>query len=66
MGRQRCTGTRKRCVDQPLRASAGFLLLLFHIWLVQGIESVVLEKDSLDDAEGVIKVGVLEQGTVVS
>jgi len=53
-------------VDQPLRASAGFLLLLFHIWLVQGIESVVLEKDSLDDAEAVIKVGVLEQGTVVS
>ena len=39
-------------------------LLLSHILHLQGIESVVLERNSRDDVEAIIKAGVLEQGTV--
>ena len=39
-------------------------LLLSHILHLQGIESVVLEKNSRNDVEAIIKAGVLEQGTV--
>ena len=39
-------------------------LLLSHMLHLQGIESVVLEKNSRNDVEAIIKAGVLEQGTV--
>ena len=39
-------------------------LLLSHILHLQGIESIVLEKNSRNDVEAIIKAGVLEQGTV--
>src|SRR4029077_11556276 len=39
-------------------------LLLSHILHLQGIESVILEKNSRDTVEAIIKAGVLEQGTV--
>jgi p-hydroxybenzoate 3-monooxygenase len=39
-------------------------LLLSHILHLQGIESMVLEKNSREDVEAIIKAGVLEQGTV--
>lgn len=39
-------------------------LLLSHILHLQGIESIVLEKNSRDTVEAIIKAGVLEQGTV--
>jgi len=39
-------------------------LLLSHVLHRQGIESVILEKNSRDDVEAIIKAGVLEQGTV--
>ena len=39
-------------------------LLLSHILHLQGIESVVLERQSRDDIEAIIRAGVLEQGTV--
>ncbi|HTP99833.1 MAG TPA: 4-hydroxybenzoate 3-monooxygenase [Casimicrobiaceae bacterium] len=39
-------------------------LLLSHMLHLQGIESVVLERNSRNDVEAIIKAGVLEQGTV--
>jgi p-hydroxybenzoate 3-monooxygenase len=39
-------------------------LSLSHLLHLQGIESIVLEKNSRDDVEAIIKAGVLEQGTV--
>ena len=39
-------------------------LLLSHILHLQGIESVILERNSRNDVEAIIKAGVLEQGTV--
>ena len=39
-------------------------LLLSHILHLQGIESIILEKNSRNDVEAIIKAGVLEQGTV--
>jgi p-hydroxybenzoate 3-monooxygenase len=39
-------------------------LLLSHLLHLNGIESVVLEKNSRDDVEAIIKAGVLEQGTI--
>src|ERR1700752_4251306 len=39
-------------------------LLLSHILHLQGIASIVLEKNSRNDVEAIIKAGVLEQGTV--
>jgi p-hydroxybenzoate 3-monooxygenase len=39
-------------------------LLLSHILHLHGIQSVVLERNSRDDVEAIIKAGVLEQGTV--
>jgi p-hydroxybenzoate 3-monooxygenase len=39
-------------------------LLLSHILHLQGLESVVLERQSRDDIEAIIRAGVLEQGTV--
>lgn len=39
-------------------------LLLSHILHLQGVESIVLEKNSREDVEAIIKAGVLEQGTV--
>jgi p-hydroxybenzoate 3-monooxygenase len=39
-------------------------LLLSHVLHLQGIESMVLEKNSREDVEAIIKAGVLEQGTV--
>jgi len=38
--------------------------LLSHILHLQGVESVILEKNSRDHVEAIIKAGVLEQGTV--
>ena len=38
--------------------------LLLHTLHLQGVESVVLEKNSRNDVEAIIKAGVLEQGTV--
>jgi len=45
---------------------AGPVGLLSHILQLQGIESVILEKNSCNDVEAIIKAGVLEQGTVIS
>ena len=39
-------------------------LLLSHILHLQGIESIIVEKNSRNDVEAIIKAGVLEQGTV--
>jgi p-hydroxybenzoate 3-monooxygenase len=39
-------------------------LLLSHLLHLQGIESVVIERQSRQDIEAIIKAGVLEQGTV--
>ncbi|HTS23969.1 MAG TPA: 4-hydroxybenzoate 3-monooxygenase [Casimicrobiaceae bacterium] len=39
-------------------------LLLSHILHRQGVESVVIEKNSRENIEAIIKAGVLEQGTV--
>ena len=39
-------------------------LLLSHILHLQSIEWIVLEKNSREDVEAIIKAGVLEQGTV--
>ena len=39
-------------------------LLLSHILHLQGIESIMVEKNSRNDVEAIIKAGVLEQGTV--
>lgn len=39
-------------------------LLLSQILHLQGIESIVLEKNARKDVEAIIKAGVLEQGTV--
>ncbi|MBV9644358.1 MAG: 4-hydroxybenzoate 3-monooxygenase [Verrucomicrobia bacterium] len=39
-------------------------LLLSHILHLQGIESVVLERQRRDDIEAIIRAGALEQGTV--
>lgn len=39
-------------------------LLLSHILHLNGIESIVLERQGRDDVEAIIKAGVLEQGTV--
>lgn len=39
-------------------------LLLSHILHLNGIESIVLERNSREDVEAIIKAGVLEQGTV--
>ena len=39
-------------------------LLLSHILHLQGIESVVLERQRRDEIEAIIRAGVLEQGTV--
>ena len=39
-------------------------LLLSHILHLNGIDSIILERNSRDDVEAIIKAGVLEQGTV--
>ena len=39
-------------------------LLLSHILHRQGVESVIIEKNSRENIEAIIKAGVLEQGTV--
>jgi len=39
-------------------------LLLSHVLHLQGIESIIVEKNSRNDVEAIIKAGVLEQGTV--
>lgn len=39
-------------------------LLLSHILHREGIESIVLERNTRNDVEAIIKAGVLEQGTV--
>jgi p-hydroxybenzoate 3-monooxygenase len=39
-------------------------LLLSHILHLQGIESIIVEKNGRSDVEAIIKAGVLEQGTV--
>src|SRR5437899_12695063 len=39
-------------------------LLLSHILHLQGIESIIVEKNSRNEVEAIIKAGVLEQGTV--
>src|SRR5262245_41186338 len=39
-------------------------LLLSHLLHLNGIESVVLEKNSRNDVEAIIEAGVLEQGTI--
>ena len=39
-------------------------LLLSHILHLQGIESIILERNTRNDVEAIIKAGVLEQGTV--
>src|SRR5258706_639859 len=55
---------------KTLRTQVGIIgagpagLLLSHILHLQGIESIVLEKNSREDVEAIIKPGVLEQGTV--
>ena len=55
---------------KTLRTQVGIIgagpagLLLSHILHLQGIDSIVLEKNSREDVEAIIKAGVLEQGTV--
>ena len=55
---------------KTLRTQVGIIgagpagLLLSHILHLQGIKSIVLEKNSREDVEAIIKAGVLEQGTV--
>ena len=52
---------------KTLRTQVGIIgagpagLLLSHILHLQGIESIVLEKNSREDVEAIIKAGVLEQ-----
>ena len=39
-------------------------LMLSHLLHLQGVESVVLEKQSRSEVESTVRAGILEQGTI--
>ena len=65
-----CNGGGRREAAGPVETQVGIIgagpagLLLSHLLHLEGIASVVLERQSRDYVEQRIRAGVLEQGTV--